>query len=74
MNDLQLRLNNCLRKTVVFNYAGKTYTANLNLTMNYMNSLRCEEENFTEEDLAEEDFHKIEKYLRDEGFFDLSCE
>ena len=74
MNDLQLRLNNCLRKTVVFNYAGKTYTANLNLTMNYMNSLRCEEENFTEEDLTEEDFHKIERYLRDEGFFDLSCE
>ena len=64
MNELQARLNNCLRKTVVANYAGKTYTANLNLTMNYMNSLKCEGENFTEED-----FHKVEKYLRDEGFF-----
>jgi hypothetical protein len=64
VNDLQLRLNNCLRKTVVFNYAGKIYTANLNLTMNYMNSLKCENENFTEED-----FHKVEKYLRYEGFF-----
>ena len=65
MNDLQARLNNCLRKTVVFNYSGKTYTANLNLTMNYMNSLKCEEE----ENFTEEDFHKVEKYLRDEGFF-----
>ena len=65
MNDLQTMLNNCLRKTVVFNYAGKTYTANLNLTMDYMNSLKCEDENFTEEDV-----HKVEKYLRDEGFFD----
>lgn len=64
MNDLQARLNNCLRKTVVFNYSGKKYIANLNLTMNYMNSLKCEDKNFTEED-----FRKVEKYLRDEGFF-----
>jgi len=64
VNDLQLRLNNCLRKTVVFNYAGKIYTANLNLTMNYMNTLKCENEKFTEEE-----FHKVEKYLRYEGFF-----
>ena len=64
MNELQTKLNNCLRKTVVFNYRGKRYTANLNLTMDYMNSLKCEDENFTEED-----FHKVEKYLRDEGFF-----
>ena len=64
MNELQAKLNNCLRKTVVFNYRGKRYTANLNLTMDYMNSLKCEDGNFTEED-----FHKVEKYLRDEGFF-----
>ncbi len=64
MNDLQLKLNNCLRKTLVFSYAGKNYTAKLNLTMNYMNSLKCENENFTEED-----FRKVEKYLRYEGFF-----
>ena len=64
MDELQTKLNNCLRKTVVFNYAGKNYTANLNLTMDYMNSLKCEDENF-----VEDDFVKIEKYLRDEGFF-----
>ena len=64
MDELQTKLNNCLRKTVVFNYAGKKYTANLNLTMDYMNSLKCEDENF-----VEDDFVKIEKYLRDEGFF-----
>ena len=64
MDNLQARLNNSLRKTVVFDYGGKKYTANLNLTMNYMNSLKCEDENFTEED-----FLKIEKYLKEEGFF-----
>lgn len=64
MDELQAKLNNCLRKTVVFNYRGKRYTANLNLTMDYMNSLKCEDENF-----VEDDFVKIEKYLRDEGFF-----
>ena len=64
MDELQTKLNNCLRKTVVFNYIGKRYTSNLNLTMDYMNLLKCEDENF-----AEDDFVKIEKYLRDEGFF-----
>jgi len=53
-----------LEKTIVFNYAGKNYTANLNITLNYLNSLKCEDENFTEED-----FVKIEKYLKDECFF-----
>ena len=48
----------------MFNYRGKRYTADLNLTMDYMNSLKCEDENF-----VENDFVKIEKYLRDEGFF-----
>ena len=33
MDNLQARLNNSLRKTVVFDYGGKKYTANLNLTM-----------------------------------------
>ena len=64
MDELQAKLNKCLRKIVVFNYRGKRYTANLNLTMDYMNSLKCEDENF-----VEDDFVKIEKYLRDEGFF-----
>ena len=40
-------------------------TANLNLTLNSMNSLKCSDENSTEDD-----FMKIEKYLRNEGFFD----
>ena len=65
MCKIQTMLNNCLRKIVVFNYRGKKCTANLNLTMNYMNSLKCGEENF-----IEDDFVKIEKYLRNEGFFD----
>ena len=66
MTELQAVLNRCLRKTVVFDYVGKNYkTANLNLTMDYMNSLKCENESF-----IEEDFCKVEKYLRDEGFFD----
>ena len=65
MYKIQTMLNNCLRKTVVFNYRGKKCIVNLNLTMNYMNSLKCKDENFTEND-----FVKIEKYLRDEGFFD----
>ena len=64
MYKIQTMLNNCLRKTVVFNYAGKKYTANLNLTLNYMNSLKCSDKNF-----IEDDFVKIEKYLRNEGFF-----
>lgn len=68
MDELQTKLNNCLRKIVVFNYMGKRYTANLNLTMDYMNSLKCEDENF-----VEDDFVKIEKYLRDEGFFSVDC-
>jgi len=65
MCKIQTILNNCLRKIVVFNYRGKKCIVNLNLTMNYMNSLKCKDENFTEND-----FVKIEKYLRDEGFFD----
>jgi len=65
MEELQLKLNNCLRKIVVFNYRGKKCTANLNLTLNYMNSLKCKDEN-----VSEDDFVKIEKYLRNEGFFD----
>ena len=68
MDELQTKLNNCLRKTVVFNYRGKRYTANLNLTMDYMNSLKCEDENF-----VEDDFVKIEKYFRDEGYFSVDC-
>ena len=62
MCKIQTMLNNCLRKIVVFNYRGKMCTANL--TLNYMNSLKCGDENF-----LEDDFHKVEKYLRDEGFF-----
>ena len=52
----------------MFNYRGKRYTADLNLTMDYMNSLKCEDENF-----VENDFVKIENYLRNEGFFNVDC-
>ena len=66
MDFLQLKLNDCLRKTVVFNYRGEKCSANLNLTLNYLSSLKCENEDF-----AEDNFSKIERYLKDEGFFEL---
>jgi hypothetical protein len=64
MNDLQMRLNNCLRKALVFNYMGKEVKAQLNLTDGLVNVLTIGEGSTVEE------FARIEKYLRDEGFFD----
>lgn len=64
MNDLQMRLNNCLRKALVFNYMGKEVEALLNLTDDIVNVLTIEKGSTVEE------FARIEKYLRDEGFFD----
>jgi hypothetical protein len=65
-----MRLNNCLRKTLAFNYMGKEVKAQLNLTDGIVNVLTIEEGSTVEE------FARIEKYLRDEGFFsvDLSYE
>ena len=65
MNDLQMRLNNCLRKTLAFNYMGKEVKAQLNLTDGIVNVLTIEEGSTVEE------FARIEKYLRDEGFFSV---
>jgi len=65
MDSLQIKMNECLRRTVVFNYRGEKCISNLNLTLNYLSSLKCENEDF-----AEDNFVKIEKYLKDEGFFD----
>ena len=67
MNKLQLKLNNCLRKTVVFNYMGKEVKAQLNLTDGYANALTIKQGSTVEE------FARIEKYLRDEGFFNVDC-
>ena len=64
MNDPQMRLNNCLRKPIVFNYMGKEVKAILNLTDGIANALTIEEGSTVEE------FARIEKYLKDEGFFD----
>jgi len=64
MNDPQMRLNNCLRKPIVFNYMGKEVKAVLNLTDGIANALTIEEGSTVEE------FARIEKYLKDEGFFD----
>ncbi len=64
MNDPQMRLNNCLRKTIVFNYMGKEVEAILNLADGFANALTIEE------GCTREDFPRIEKYLKDEGFFD----
>ena len=45
---------------------GERCIANLNLTHNHMSSLRCRDGN-----IPKKSFMKIEKYLRDEGFFDI---
>jgi hypothetical protein len=66
MEELQLKLNNCLLKTIHFKYMGERCIANLNLTRNHMSSLRCRDGN-----IPKKSFMKIEKYLRDEGFFDI---
>jgi hypothetical protein len=57
-------MNNCLRKALVFNYMGKEVKAQLNLTDGLVNVLTIGEGSTVEE------FARIEKYLRDEGFFD----
>ena len=62
-----MKLNNCLRKTIVFNYIGKEVKAQLNLTDGYANALTIKEGSTVEE------FARIEKYLRDEGFFSVDC-
>ena len=59
-----MRLNNCLRKTVVFNYMNKEVKAQLNLTDGFANALTIEG------GITVEEFARIEKYLKDEGFFD----
>lgn len=64
MNDPQMRLNNCLRKTIVFNYMGKEVKALLNLADGFVNALTIKEGG------TREDLPRIEKYLKDEGFFD----
>ena len=67
MDELQTKLNNCLRKIVVFNYMGKEVKAQLNLTDGYANALTIKQDSTVEE------FARIEKYLRDEGFFSVDC-
>ena len=67
MDELQTKLNNCLRKIVVFNYMGKEVKAQLNLTDGYANALTIKQGSTVEE------FARIEKYLRDEGFFSVDC-
>ncbi len=57
-------MNDCLRKPIVFNYMGKEVKAILNLTDGFANALTIEEGSTAEE------FARIEKYLKDEGFFD----
>ena len=64
MNDPQMRLNNCLRKTIVFNYMGKEVKALLNLADGIVDVFTIEDEGVIEY------FPRIKKYLRDEGFFD----
>ena len=56
-NNIQTMLNSCLRKTIVFDFKGKLFTASLNLTLNHMNSLRCSCNN-----VSERDFIKIENF------------
>ena len=65
MSDIQLMLNSCVRRNIVFDYNGKRCVASLNLTLNCMNSLRCECR-----DVSESDVLQIDNYLKEEGFFD----
>ena len=61
---LQNKLNMHLRRNVVFTYKGVKYSAQLNLTEQYLASFKI---------LSDTDEHAvylIEKYLKDEGFFD----
>jgi len=61
-------MNNRSRETtvsMVFNYMGKEVKAILNLADGFANALTIEE------GCTIEDFPRIEKYLKDEGFFDF---
>ena len=64
MNDPKMRLNNCLRNPIVFNYMGKEVEALLNLADGFVDVFTIEDGGVIEY------FPRIKKYLKDEGFFD----
>jgi hypothetical protein len=57
-------MNNCLRKTIAFNYMGKEVEAILNLADGFVDVFAIEEGEVIKY------FPRIKKYLKDEGFFD----
>ena len=71
-DDLQNRFNMHLRKNVIFTYLGIQYNAALNLTNQYMSSIKV----LQNSDVLVNDskFFAIENYLKYEGYFDCTNE
>ena len=76
---LQNELNMHLRRHVTFTYKNVKYTAELNLTKQYISSIKQlvpkTETNLKVEVISGQDLliyrvNEIENYLKDEGFFD----
>jgi len=70
---LQQILNRCLRKIVTFEFGGQRCVAWLNITLQHLSSLKVENGLTSEGYVSEQDielFTKVEKYLKDEGFFE----
>lgn len=74
-DDLQYHLNSCIRKNIVLEYMGEKIMLNLNLTDQYLNSVKLLDSNATGVHISnsrEKTIFKIlEKYLKDEGFFNI---
>ena len=69
--DLQRELNSHLRRTVVFYYGKLKMSANLDLTIQKMASLKFLDVDVDIDTLdGDVIFHKVQDYLRDEGFFE----
>ena len=72
--NLQNILNNCVRKTIHFTFNGHELTAQLNLTLYYMNALKVKE--YSDEEIRfanskeQSLFNAVESYLKQEGFFE----
>jgi hypothetical protein len=68
-DDLQREMNMHLRRNVVFTYLDTKYNASLNLTRQYIASIKVLD---GKDDMDYPKFQAIEKYLKQEGFFDIN--
>jgi len=72
--NLQNILNNCVRKTIHFTFNGHELTAQLNLTLYYMNALTFKESSYKGIRISNSKeqslFNAVESYLKQEGFFE----